>query len=250
MCIMVAGGASRAEAIPLLQLDMKGGVYDPATETITAPGGSFELYAILTPGQNATAAEIAALLADTYYVSVGLTPQLNTAASLGSFDFGQTGTTPTTVDVTADMTYGTPPLETFLSLQGFDPNDLAKHGIYPTYFAQFEVHFTAVDTTLAYNTANNPGGLTPDPTGTAYYVSFTGDSSLLAAGYNLHFDLYSTDVLNCGKKGFPLCQDVDVDKFAPFSHDAETTQQVPEPSSALFAALGLAAAGFSRLRRS
>jgi PEP-CTERM motif len=249
ICTIVAGGAARAEAIPLLQLDMKGGVYDPATETIVAPGGSFELYAILTPQTNATAAEMAALLADTYYVSVGITPQLNTASSLGSFTFGQTGTTPTTVDVTADMTYGTPPLESFLSLQGFDPGDLAKHGVYPTYFSQFEVHFTAVNTTLAYNTANNPGGLTPSSTGTAYYVSFKGDSSLLAAGYNLHFDLYSTEVLNCGKKGFPLCKDVDINKFAPFSHDAETTERVPEPSSALFAALGLAAAGIARFRR-
>ena len=58
ICTIVAGGASRAEAIPLLQLDMKGGVYDPATETIVAPGGSFELYAILTPQTGATAAEI------------------------------------------------------------------------------------------------------------------------------------------------------------------------------------------------
>jgi hypothetical protein len=250
MCIMVAGGASRAEAIPLLQLDMKGGVYDPSTETIVAPGGSFELYTILTPQTNATAAEIAALLADTYYVSVALTPQQNTAANLGSFTFGQTGTTPTTVGVTADMTYGVPPLESFLALQGMDPGDLAKHGVFPTYFAQFEVHFTAVNTTLAYNTANNPGGLSPNPSGTAYYVSFTGDSSLLAAGYNLHFDLYSTELLNCGKKGFPLCKDVDINKFAPFSHDAETTERVPEPSSALFAALGLVAAGVARFRRS
>jgi hypothetical protein len=208
---------------------MKGGVYDPATETIVAPGGSFELYAILTPQNNAKPAEIAALLADTYYVSVALTPQLNTAASLGSFDFGLKGTTPTTVDVTADMTYGVPPVELFAATQGQDPGDLAKHGIYPTYFAQFEVHFTAANTTLAYNTATNPGGLTPDPTGTAYYATFTGNSTLLAAGYNLHFDLYSTEVLNCGKKGFPLCKDVDINKFAPFSHDAETTDRVPEP---------------------
>ena len=249
LCTMVVGAATRAEAIPLLQLDMKGGVYDPVTETIVAPGGSFELYTILTPQTGATAAEIAALLADTYYVSVAISPQLTTAANLGSITFGQTGQTPTTVNVTSDMTLGVPPLEQFLSLQGQDPGDLAKHGVYPTYYAQFEVHFTAANTTLAYNTQTSPGGLTPSSSGTAYYASFSGDSSLLSAGYNLHFDLYSTQLLNCGKAGFPLCKDVDINKFAPFSHDA-ATQQVPEPSSALFAALGLAAAGFARLRRS
>jgi hypothetical protein len=255
MCIMVAGGASRAEAIPLLQLDMKGGVYDPVTQTIVASGGAFELYAILTPKTNATAADIAALLADTFYVSVAITPQLSTPSSLGSFTFGQTGSTATTVSVTGDgpggdmdMTYGVPPLENFLSLQGHDPGDLAQHGVFPTYFAQFAFNFTSASQTLPYDVQNNPGGLTPTANGGAYYISFSGNSSLLAAGYNLHFDLYSSEVLNCGKKGFPNCSDVDVDKFAPFSHDAGTTQ-VPEPSSALFAALGLAAA-VARFRRS
>src|SRR5688500_5470126 len=73
--LLVAGVSlwgARAEAIPLLQLDMSGGVYDPVTESIVAPGGAFTLYALLTPPKNTTDAQLAALLSDTYYVSVAL----------------------------------------------------------------------------------------------------------------------------------------------------------------------------------
>src|SRR5687767_15942290 len=80
-----------AEAIPLLQLDMQGGTYDPVTQSIVAPGGSFTVYAVLTPQNNTTAAELAALLSDTYYVSVAISPQVGSVpASVGSFTFGGT----------------------------------------------------------------------------------------------------------------------------------------------------------------
>jgi hypothetical protein len=65
-------------------------------------------------------------------------------------------------------------------------------------------------------------------------VSFAGDSSLLADGYNLHFDLYTTAFKSCTAAG---C-DIDRDEFAPFSHDAETTR-VPEPGSLSLLALAL-----------
>lgn len=230
---------TKADAVPLLQLDMAGGVYDPVTETIVAPGGAFTVYAILTPKQNATAAEITALLNTTYYVAAAVTPQLAPpGAPLGSFTMGPSGGTQTLVNATTDMTYGVPPLETMATLQGFDPGDLAKHGVYPTYFSQFSFNFSAANKTTEYNTATNPGGPTPNANGTSYYFALTGNNTLFSTAYNLHFDLYNEAVVNCAaKKSTTPCTDVDIDSFAPFSHDAEVTPpppSVPEPSSALF----------------
>jgi len=233
-----------AHAVPLLQLDLRGGVYDPVTETIVADGGEFELFALLTPKANATAADIQALLADTYYISVALTPPVGpTDVNLGSIEFGGTS-----VAVTGDMTYGTPPLEAFMVLQGHDSGDLAKHGIFPTFFWEFAFTFDPTARSLVYNTQDNPGGPTPDAGGRAFYASFLGDSSLLSSGYNLHFDLYDTKVRNCGKSGFPSCVDIDVNHFAPFSHDAETRERVPEPSSTVLLMLGLSAVGMGTRR--
>jgi hypothetical protein len=256
LCLGLTLGASTAEAIPVLQLDLAGGVYDVVTETIVAPGGEFTLYAVLTPKTGATQAQINALLAETYYVSVALSPQTNAGGDYGSFTFGSengsfqmtkspdlTPITSTTVQVTEDMEYGVPPLETFLTLQGHDSGDLAKHGVYPTYFAEFGFQFLSTNTATAYNAQDSPGGLTPSGSGQAFYAAFTGNSSLLSDGYTLHFDLYDTQVRNCGKQGFPGCEDIDIDRFAPFSHDASLgppDENVPEPSSLLLLITGMA----------
>ena len=141
--LLLPAFGGKAEAVPLLQLDIAGGVYDPVTETIVAPGGSFTLYAILTPQTNATAAEITALLSQQYFVAAALSPQLAPpGSSLGSFTLGTQGGTQNLVDVTAGMTYGVPPLEQMATLQGFDPGDLAKHGVYPTYFYELRFYFS------------------------------------------------------------------------------------------------------------
>jgi hypothetical protein len=236
LAVVLGFGVSKAEATPLLQLDMKNGTYDPVTESIVAAGGAFTLYALLTPSQNASAADIAALLADTYYVSVAITPQLELSASgLGSFTFGQSGQAAQTVNVTSDMTFGTPPVDVFN--QQFDSGDLSKHSVFPTYFSEFAFKFTSVQRATEYNTADAPGGLTPNATGGAYYVAFTGNSSLLASGYNLHFDLYDTALATCAKSATG-CGDVDVNSFAPFSHDAQTTT-VPEPATMLLMGTGM-----------
>src|SRR5205085_10757713 len=95
--------------------------------------------------------------------------------------------------------------------------------------------FSPTSKTTAYNTADNPSGLTPNAAGTAYYFSFTVDSRLLDPAYVLHFDLYDTSIITC--KNNPNCTkgDIDIDDFAPFSHDAQsgghTPPQVPELGS-------------------
>jgi hypothetical protein len=255
--------ARTAEAIPILQLDMKGGVYDPVTETVVAPGGTFTVYAILTPPHNATPAQVTALLNTTYFLSAALSPKTTPpGGSLGSFKFGLPGTNstctestsgtpgpcPQTINATTDMAYGVPPLELVSSRQGWDATDLSKHDVFETYFSEFSFKFSPLDQTAGYNVQNTPGG--PQAGSGAYYAAFVGDSSLLSAGFNLHFDVYNQTLKDCSTRTTP-CTDVDRDMFAPFSHDAgtTTTTRVPEPGAALLMLAGIAVGGRQMRRR-
>jgi hypothetical protein len=234
-----------AAAAPLLQLDIAGGHYDATTQTIVADGPVFTLSAILTPTQNASQTEINALLGDTYYISAAVSPQYGPAGgSLGSFTFDGA-----TTGVTQDMVYGTPPIDT-LGLDS-DPGDLPSHSVYPTYYQEFGFQFSPLNKAVEYNTADNPGGLTPSATGTSYYASFAIDTSLLDPNYVIHFDLYDTLVHNCGNghQTLPGCQDIDVNHFAPFSHDAQSSPPVPEPASMILLGTGIGAGMLRRLRR-
>lgn len=220
-----------AHAIPSLQLDIDGGYYDFTTQTIVTQNDTFTLYAYLIPDDKAT-------LGDTYYISAAV-PDVG-GGSIGSFDFDGT-----TVNVTGDMTYGTAPLETYLIMQGWDANDLPKHGIYPSYFKEFAFTFDPANQINPYNTQDR--AISGDPISLSgsgmYYAAFTIDSSMLDATYGLHFDLYSKYVNGSG--------DIDVNQFAPFSHDAE---RIPEPSVIMLLGAGIVLTHllymFSRRRRS
>lgn len=221
-------GVSAAYAVPTLQLDIEGGTYDPVTGTIIASGTPFTLYALLTPGPNDS---VSTMLAETYYVSAALTPQVSSPSSLGSFTFAGN-----TVNVTSDMTYGTPPIATV-------DQDLPSHGIFPTYFSEFAFQFSSANQIAPYNTATQTGGTAGggflSGTGT-YWASFGVDVSALSALEQLHFDLYTYGDLsgNNNKTG--------ITEFAPFSHDAQSAP-VPEPATMLLFGTGLVGlAGMAR----
>jgi hypothetical protein len=145
----------------------------------------------------------------------------------------------------SDLVFGNPPLEANVV---FDSGDLSQHGIFPTYFAEIAFHFDPSLKASSYNTQDQPGGLTPNASGSLFYQGWNVDVSGLTAGYDLHFDLYDEAVSKSKKS---LVPDIDRDDFAPFSHDAisgphTTTTTVPDASSTagLFGLALLGMAGF------
>lgn len=248
---------SAVSAIPLLQLGIADGVYDVQDETTVATGLSFTLYALLTPPNGSSASAIEALLNDTYYVAAALTPRVTTPQNLGSFSFNSQ-----TIDATADMVYGTPPFEHLdPGTQDGDSGDLANHGIYQTYFKEFGFKFKSgpgatakqcgvnVNCATAINVEDDIGEApTPSPSGPMYYMAFQVDTSQLNSNYQVHFDLYSEKFKNCNANmSNPGC-DIDINKFAPFSHDAQS-YAVPEPSTLTLLGVGVAVMAY-RYRRS
>ena len=238
--------ASVASAAPMLQLDIAGGTYDEATETIVTSDSAFTVYAYANPQGNFRFTNI---LTQTFYLSIALTPETGPAPSaVGSFEVNGV-----TYDATADMTYGVPPIEAN-GTAVHDGGDLGQHGIFETYFVEIPFQMSVMRRSGEYNTADQPG-LGPIDGRTMYYTGFEIDRAGLPAGYELHFDLYTveTSATTTGH-GFHRTRttDTDIARFAPFSHDAGTVTRtgppVPEPSAALIFAAGLFVA--SRARRS
>lgn len=239
-----------AFAYPTLQLDIDGGTYDPVTQTIIKSGSSFDVYAYGIQPNGNNAPDITGIQ---YYISAaltgssGLVPQLG--QSLGSFTY-DLGSGAVTVNVTSGMVFGTPPLDTFL--QAFDNGDLSKHGIFPTYFTQIDLpKFDTAFQTAPYDTSGISAGHSIALSGTGmFYQKVNFNLTNLTAGYDLHWDLYSAAVVTCGNN--PNCNptDIDVNDFAPFSHDAESTKDnnpppppppdpIPEPATVWLLGLGL-----------
>lgn len=128
--------------------------------------------------------------------------------------------------------YGTPPIE--------DPNSLAPHGIYATYFEIYRFSFNGPVTTIS----NTQPGQEAD-TGAGYTESFAVTvNSLFPDMEGIHMDLFTVQgdgVLNLGSSDRDT-----VEAFAPFSHDAE--YHVPD-GGATITLLGVALLGVVGLRR-
>ena len=220
-----------ARAVPQLQLDILGGTYDSTTETIFAGSNSFSLYAysLTLPGN--------------FFLSMALVPAVNAG------DYGSFSVNGSTINVTGDMTFGTPPLETILGGASTDPGDLPTHGMYPTYFAEQMFTFSATDQSAIYNTQDQAGSGPQAGTG-MYFARFDFDLSGLAAGFGLHFDLYNESLVTYCKNRNCTIGDIDVNKFAPFSHDAQAmVTPVPEPETYAMLLAGLALMAFVARRR-
>jgi hypothetical protein len=122
------------------------------------------------------------------------------------------------------MTYGVPPLHDVDDGVG-DTGDLPTHSIFDTYYTQVEVDFVIDQRIEKYDVqadAGDPAGKVIS-TGPAYYDIVTVDISNLDPSVGVHLDLYSDLVIQCAETEDCTIADIDIDQFAPFSHDAQTS---------------------------
>lgn len=195
-----------ALALSKLQLDIEGGVYvGGGDDTVYATTNPFTLYAMMN---------VDAFLTNEFYIAAAITPEIGTTGGdYGSFVFDGT-----TVHVTDDMIYGTPPADNSYK-------DIPEHGIYDTWYYEYAFKFDPNKTAADYNSEDNPGGLVPADSGDLlYYRDFLVDITGLAPDLSVHFDLYTY---------------VDGKLYkAPLSHDAQSAP-VPEPATMLLLGAGL-----------
>ena len=187
-----------ASAVPLLQLDASDGVY--SNGSVQATSDEFTLYALLTPNGQTTIADYSG----DFYISMAI---LGSETDFGSFTFG-------------GYLYG----DGGLQLSPGGPSGLPTHGVFDTAWVESgSFTFSGSNTVGTYNTQDDPGGFGSFPGDGTYYEAFAVNTSELNPGIILHFDLYNY--------GGP-----EVDKFAPFSHDASS---VPEPATMLLLGTGI-----------
>ncbi len=200
-------------ATPYLQLDISNGTYiGGSEETVFSTTNPFTLYALINSDSQFYGP------GETYYISAAISPQIDEGADLGSFSFAGTA-----VDVTDDMIFGTPPSEATSN-----SDDLSSHGIYDTYYKEFEFTLDPSEKATDYNSQDSPGGLVENPDGTLYFQDFFVDLTGLDSGYSVHFDLYTKN------------EDGSIKKNAPFSHDAQSGDPaVPEPATIILMVSGL-----------
>ena len=211
-------------SFPVLQLYVDGGTYDAATETWVTAASTFDLYVI----GNAVMSDVMVSMALDLDQSVD--PNGSVSVNVQGTKYGVTDY--------SSWTYGYAPLSNDPSSWDGGNDDLQTHGVYPAWFSQFNAG--DFDLVGAIGDVQPPSTWNPTmgylPAGNPHLGEFRKFTISLAGagGVGVHFD------------AFTLNPDGTIDKFAPFSHDAEA---VPEPASMLLFGLGLAGVGVFRARR-
>ena len=229
--LLIAAFAGTSHALPALQLGPGAGTwtYDTGTQTWVTDTNPFSLfaYANATSGSGAYAWDAAGAGTQTAYFVVSAVPMV-----VGDhFDVSVVGDGGALTLVSSGT--GAPPIN--------DPNDLAPHSIFDTYFEVYEFQFTP--TIVLISDTQPPGGGSSD--GYAEEITVT-INSLTALVTGVHMDLFTladTGILDAINDG--SANDF-VKRFAPFSHDAEF---IPEPGSLLLLSLGMVGVGIVRRRR-
>jgi hypothetical protein len=225
---LTIGLAGSATALPALQLgpgSLGDWSYDTSTDTWVTGSNPFELLALANAtnadgGNGAYAWDAAGAVAQTAYLVASAVPQ---GTGFDGFDITLNGG----ALVVLDSGVGTPPVA--------DPNDLAPHGVFATYFGIYAFDFDGPIVDI-YD-AQTGGG-----SGKGYIEAFTIMVNSLSAGIEgVHFDLFTLEGDGTYGSGGGI-----VKRFAPFSHDATF---VPEPTGLMLFSVGLLVAGHAIRRR-
>ncbi len=130
-----------------------------------------------------------------------------------------------------DSGFGNPPVN--------DPNSLAGHSVFSSYYEVYEFIFNGSLVTIGDTQPGSTG------TGIGYLEGITVlINSLFAGVEGIHFDLFTVNGDGLWDPSDPNDRKL-VFAFAPFSHDAEF---VPEPATLVLLLLGLIGFRFNRRR--